>query len=129
MVNTHTGRSAWAKGVAVYAHELINELETNMRNGSISPAVLGSVSELTKAMLNGAKNWEQYSEGGLALCYNHDIAERLCTPCELRKTRHGEKAPNARESWIDVQSRALYQASLMVLYARPNMITIDEVEV
>lgn len=129
MVNIHTGRSAWAKGVAVYAHELIDELGINMRDGFISPAVLGSVSELTKAMLNGAKNWEQYSEGGCALVYNQDIAERLCTPSELRKNRHGKKAPNARESWIDVQSRALYQASLMVLYARPNMITVDEIEV
>ena len=68
-------------------------------------------------MLNGADNWRQYSEGGCALCYDGQIAERLCAPWELRKTDNGRKDPNPRESWIDVQSRALFQAAQLVLDA------------
>ena len=46
----------------------------------------------------------------MSLIYNEDIAERLCTPSELKKTRHGERRPNAREEWLDTQARALFQA-------------------
>ena len=42
-----------------------------------------------KALLNGADDWSQYSWGGCSLIYDGDIAERLCTPSELKKTRHG----------------------------------------
>lgn len=129
VVNINTGRSAWAKGVAVYAHELIDDLEMNIRDGYVSASVFANVAELEKAMLNGAKDWKQYSEGGCALCYNHQIAKRLCAPWELRKTDYGRKDPNPQESWIDVQSRALYQAFQMVKNAIPNMINFDEVEV
>ena len=62
-------------------------------------------------LLNGASDWSQYSWGGCSLIYDGDIAERLCTPSELKKTRNGERRPNSREDWLDVQARALYQAS------------------
>lgn len=42
-------------------------------------------------------------------------AERLCAPWELRKTENGRRDPNPRETWIDVQSRALFQAAQLVL--------------
>ena len=32
-----------------------------------------------------------------------------------RKARHGRKKPNAREEWLDVQARALYQACELIL--------------
>lgn len=90
-------RSAWNKGVTIYAIELIEELDDN--------------TEVTKEMLlNGASDWYQYSWGGCSLIYNCDIAERLCTPSELKKTRKGERRPNGREEWLDTQARALYQA-------------------
>ena len=90
-------RSAWNKGVTVYALELIEELDDN--------------AEVTREMLlNGASNWDQFSWGGCSLIYNCDIAERLCTPSELKKTRNGERRPNGREEWMDTQARALYQA-------------------
>nr|DAP26633.1 MAG TPA: hypothetical protein [Bacteriophage sp.] len=68
-------------------------------------------------MLNGAQDWEQYSWGGSALIYDYDIAERLCCPSELKKTRNGERRPNSREEWLDVQARALYQAASRVVNA------------
>lgn len=51
------------------------------------------------------------------MIYNADIAERLCCPSELKKTRNGERRPNNREEWLDTQARALYQAASRVVNA------------
>lgn len=58
--------------------------------------------------------------GGSALIYNADIAKHYCTPSELKKTHNGERKPNSREDWLDVQARALWQAALMI---RKNLVT------
>ena len=100
------GRSAWSRGVKTYAIELVDSLDdsTDLSNENL----------LNKAILNGAGDWQQYSEGGCALIYDSDIAERLCSPSELKKNKGGERNPNARETWIDCQARALFQASRLV---------------
>ena len=100
------GRSAWARGVKAYAVELVESIDDS--------ADLSNETLLRKAILNGADDWRQYSEGGAALCYDADIAERVCSPSELRRTKWGMRAPNCRESWIEVQARALSQASALV---------------
>ena len=92
-------RSAWGRGVKAYALELLEDLPSNVS--------YGSVASLEADLLNGARNWSQYSWGGCSLIYYEDIASRLCTPSELKKTRNGERRPNAREEWLDVQARAL----------------------
>lgn len=69
----------------------------------------GTMVEL--ALLNGADGWPQYSEGGCSLIYDPDIAERLCTPSELKKNRHGDRNPNSWETWLQCQARALHQAA------------------
>lgn len=90
-------KSAWNKGVTAYALELLEDVADN--------------EEVTKErLLNGASDWNQYSWGGSSLIYDEDIAKRLCTPSELKKTRNGERKPNASEEWLDTQARALYQA-------------------
>lgn len=94
-------RSAWAKGVKLYALELLESCEQKTYN---------STDSVKSAMLNGAEGWSNYSSGGLSLIYNVNIAQRLCTPSELKKTRNGINQPNSRESWLDVQARALWQA-------------------
>ena len=86
------GRSAWARGVHAYAVELVEGLEDG--------ADLCNEWMLQKELLNGADNWRQYSEGGCALIYDADIAERLCSPSELKRCKGGERHPNARENWI-----------------------------
>jgi len=92
-------RSAWRRGVHSYALEMVEGAEIEL------------TAENVKAeLLNGAQNWKQYSEGGCALIYDGDIAERLCSPSELKKKKGGDLQPNSRENWIDVQSRALFQA-------------------
>lgn len=104
-------RSAWARGVLAYADELLDSLSETIAWEHEAPA---NAKLLLKALLNGADDWEMYSFGGCSLIYDRDIAERLCTPSELRKTDHGRKLPNQRETWIAVQARALYQASALV---------------
>ena len=108
-------RSAWDRGVKAYAEELVEELREAVEGGYVDESDLSNRRLFERAMLNGADDWKQYSEGGCSLCYDGQIAERLCAPWELRKTDNGRKDPNPRESWIDVQSRALYQAAQLVL--------------
>lgn len=104
-----TERSAWSRGVTSYAIELLDELEDARRAGYAAEA-LDNTTLLEKALLNGASDWAQYSWGGSSLIYNADIARRLCSPSELKNTRDGERRPNSREEWLDVQARALFQA-------------------
>ena len=110
-------RSAWDRGVKAYAEELVEELREAVEGGYVEADELSNRRLFEKAMLNGAADWKQYSEGGCSLCYDGQIAERLCAPWELKKTDNGRKDPNPRESWIDVQSRALFQAAQMILRA------------
>ena len=107
-VNEHTGRSAWSKGVAEYAAEILEAIDY------VDEDELTSSALIDRALLNGADSWKQYSEGGCSLIYDGDIAERLCTPSELKRTRNGERRPNSREDWLDVQARALFQASKLI---------------
>lgn len=104
-------RSAWNKGVTVYALELVEQLAEAAEGGYIDAEDLTAPRMLRKALLDGADDWSAYSWGGCSLIYNSDIAERLCCPSELKRTRNGERRPNSREEWLDTQARALYQAA------------------
>lgn len=115
ILNGRKCRSAWGRGVMQYAEELTAELAENMNGGYITLEQLTTAEGRKKALLNGAENWRQYSYGGSSLIYDYDIAERLCNPSELKKTRGGERNPNSRETWLDCQARALSQASSKVL--------------
>lgn len=104
-------RSAWSKGVKEIAEGLLDKYEEIVwdREGS------DPVPPLTeKIVLNGASNWEQYCYDGCAMIYDREIAKTLCTPSELRRTDFGRKAPNPRETWIDVQVRAHVQAWVLI---------------
>ena len=98
--------SAWDRGVYLYAHDLLDSVEDE--------DVPTDLEQMQELFLNGATSWNQYSWGGCSLIYDEDIAERLCTPSELRKTHNGERRPNSREEWLDVQTRALWQAWYIV---------------
>ena len=106
-IREHPERSAWGKGVNKYALEILGNLKD--RGYKEVPS--------EKTALNGAANWRQYSEGGLSLIWNGDIARRLCTKSELAKVRYkdgGYRNPNPREDWLQCQARALYQAFLKI---------------
>ncbi len=114
-VENTKARSAWSKGVKTYALDMLEDLEFNINHGYTDADVLESAKLLKKAILNGSSDWSQYSWGGCSLIYNEDIAKRLCTPSELKKTRNGQRKPNASEEWLDTQARALYQACNLIL--------------
>lgn len=106
-LETRKDRSAWNKGVTLYAWDMLDEIQERTDYEHKEPE---TAAELKEYALNGADSWEQYSWGGSSLIYNGDIAERLCSPSELKKTRNGERRPNSREEWLDTQARALFQA-------------------
>lgn len=110
-IESEKQRSAWDKGVSAYALELVEQLGEQIGGGYFDELNLTESKKVRAALLNGAANWSQYSWGGCSLIYDGDIAERLCNPSELKKTRNGERRPNSREEWLDVQARALYQAA------------------
>lgn len=113
-------RSAWGRGVNAYALELVEELRERAAYEGRNPE---PGKECREWMLNGAQDWAQYSWGGSSLIYDGDIAERLCTPSELKKTRHGERRPNSREEWLDTQARALTQACNRVARVYRSIVT------
>ena len=101
-----SARSAWKRGVYDYAYMLLDNLydvEEFHEKG------------LEELLLNGARDWRQYSYSGNACIFDSDIAERLCTPSELKRRDYGRLKPNSREEWLDVQARALYQAYTLIL--------------
>ena len=102
-------RSAWANGVKCYAFDLLNQFNEFC---SYDQQHAPEFSE--KTLQNGAASWLQYAEGGCGLCYNCAIAERLCTPTELKRTKGGARNPNSRETWLQVEARALSQAWRML---------------
>ena len=104
LITAMPARSAWRRGVKAYALEMVENAEGQ----------LAAVADLKKELLNGARTWKEYSEGGCALIYDSEIAELLCSPSEYRRTRDGERAPNSRETWLDVQARALGQAATLI---------------
>ena len=115
-IDAQKPRSAWNRGVKKYEYDILETLEEAITYSGHEPE---TTSEFIDYMLNGAydhrapslfNNWKVASYGGSYLICDGDIAARLCTPSELRKTAHGEKNPNPRENWLDVQARALYQA-------------------
>lgn len=110
-IESEKQRSAWDKGVSAYALELVEQLGEQIGGGYFDELNLSEPEKVRAALLNGAADWSQYSWGGCSLIYDSDIAERLCCPSELKKTRNGERRPNSREEWLDVQARALYQAA------------------
>lgn len=109
-------RGAWEKGVKEYAIELVESLQYAPYQ-DIAPE---GTTLLKQVLLNGARDWSHYSYGGNSLIYDCDIAERLCSPSELKKKKGGDLPPNSREDWLDVQARALHQAcnKIIRIYCR-----------
>ena len=99
-------RGAWNNGVKWYALYLIEQMEDYTK-------VVPERAEIESVLLNGASDWKQYSYGGCALIYDGGIAETLCSPSELKRVTRKDGTlrdkANMRETWLDVQARALYQ--------------------
>lgn len=116
-INARKARSAWARGVKVYALELAESLDGYFESGVLTECDLKDRYRLETGMLNGAFGWHDFSWSGCSLIYDSDIAARLCTPSELKRSDYGRRDPNSIEQWLDTQTRALYQASRLVIEA------------
>ena len=103
-------RSAWKKGVVEYALDILDGLDEVI----IIKDNKKIFEELKVICLNGADSWNAYSWSGCAEIDDSVIAQRLCTPSELKKTKYGERRPNSREEWLDTQARALGQAFRLI---------------
>lgn len=114
-VESYKTASAWGKGVKVYALDLLDRLGEAIQGNWFNDADILAPNLLRKELLNGAMDWLEYSEGGCALVYDEDIARRLCTPSELKQKKGGRLQPNSRETWIELQARALYQAARLIM--------------
>lgn len=98
-LQNYTPRSAWMQGVKALALEITDSAEN-------------IITELNakQIALNGADSFLSASQGGQWAIYDCDIAARFCTYSELERTHNGEKNPNGRETWLEVQARAASQA-------------------
>lgn len=101
-LNARHDRSAWDKAVTLYALDLLEDVQEGANNMERLPL---DGAELEQWALNGASCLEQYSNGGCSLCYDSDIAARVCTPSELKRKHGGVYEPNSKETWLDVQAR------------------------
>lgn len=108
IISTRKTYSACDRGITAYALDLLDNLRDNIGDS------VDTLADLNALLLNGANDWLQYSYGGFSMICNCDIAQRLCTPSELRKTRGGVLTLNSSELWLDVQARALRQAAVVV---------------
>lgn len=113
--NEKPERSAWGRGVQAYAAEIAETLADRAHEVEPTRAAIEHIA------LNGAANWSQYSWGGCSLIYDEDIAKLLCPPSTLKRKRNGALPPNSREEWLDVQARALTQASWRVFRIALNL--------
>lgn len=111
-IDARKERSAWNKGVQAYALEMLERFEEWRRWNEANGEIVPELDEVTA--LNGAKDWSAWAYGGCGLCYDAYIAERLCTPSELKKLHGGARVPAGADTWCDVEARAARQAWRMI---------------
>ena len=114
-VNNAKTRSAWSKGVQAYALDILANFEEWQKFNESEGLECPELDEVTA--LNGAQDWSAWAYGGCGLCYDSYIAERLCTPSELRKLDGGARIPAGAATWCDIEARAAYQAWQMIAEA------------
>lgn len=105
--------SAWDRGVHAQALDMLY----NMRDDDLIPM---QSKDLLPLLLNGARDWKQYSHGGCALACNVDIAERYLCPSQLtRYMAPGHEASEAPggEDLMDMQERACRLAFRLIVNA------------
>ena len=103
-IKAKNARSYWGKGVQTYAIEML-ELVADW-----NPDL--TLDNCRKILLNGADDWYHYSVSGTFLVCDVDIAERLCSPSELKRITR--KDGTVRGNWLSTQGDALFQAYHMI---------------
>ena len=108
-ISEKSARSAWDRGVIETAIDILDTVKDDFQNVEIS--------KLENVCLNGASDWSQYIWGGCLFIYDEGIAERFCTPSEIKRltNAHGLRQPSKEEQWLDVQARGAHQAFNLIL--------------
>ena len=110
------GRCAWTFGVHCYAVDMFSEYIGRMGLDIWDESAgIGKITE--EDLLDGAKDWLQYSRDGNSLVYNKDICCRLCNRRDQERTQDGKLPPDDHEDWLDFQAGALQQAAQIVIKA------------
>ena len=107
-------RSHWRRGVIDTALDLIDDIDGEVL---LNIVLSTSLKEQRKILLNGAEDEKQYSYSGNMLIYDQDIAERFCTPSDLKKKKGGILPPKKNRTWLDVQARAICHAMMVIFDA------------
>ena len=116
-------RSKWGHAIKGYALDMLDNIED--KDAPVDTITLGElvnhcgytsvkIGTFRAYAWNAAK---ETSEGGNFLIYTQDIAENLATPSELKKCTRKDgslRDPNPRETWLDCQTRAVYQAICLI---------------
>lgn len=97
-------RSTWKKGVLYYALFIMDKFESETEI------------ESEKDLLNGADNWRHASYSGCFYVSDEFIMLTLYNKSKSQMTRK----PKGNETWLDVQARALSQASQLILSIMKN---------
>ena len=115
-INSWKANSAWNRGVKLYAMEILSNIKDEGQN-ELSFDENGKLIQKTwtiHGLTQGFDHWVGCSQSGQFEIYDREIALRLCTASELQKTKFGERNPSKRETWIECQGRALFQARNLI---------------
>ena len=129
-VGTLPVRSAWNRAVKAYALELLDSVEVEEIENApqYGNDRTGRTSGLRPVLINGARTWLEYSEGGCSLVYDDEIAERCCSPSQYQRSNEGRKVMLRGRSWLEVQAWALNQAARHLCYRHSQIMRAKELE-
>lgn len=103
--------AAYNEGVRQYALDLLEDWPDDM------PLQVATAETVLR---NGADSWHEYAQGS-SLVYDEDIALRLCSPEELKRTHAGNLPPDENYTWLDLQERAIEDAARLILHTVDRM--------
>lgn len=85
------------KNINYYVISHLEDLDNYLYNENLDPEIENvskiewSNGSLMHTILNGAKNFKEWSENGLGLIYNTDLAKTLLTPEKFEEWKKGDK--------------------------------------
>lgn len=114
------GRSRWSAAVKEDAVAMVEDGDFNSNIVSLKELAENCLNygSLEDKDLENSHIWrlcKWVSEGGNFRIYDSEICEHYGTPSEIKKKDHGRLDPNSQETWIDIQSRGIYQSFMLIL--------------
>lgn len=115
-------RGRYYQGVAKYVPEIIER--AGFERGELNKL---SAKEFRARLLNGAENWQRYSESACSLVANEEIATRLFYPRDVETLRRRDFCIGYDCcAMINLQARALREAADSITMAFRALQILDE---